>query len=318
MALKYKRSFGKAEREQRNLLFKEVKNIRDEIKKLQAYNEEKLFQDADVLLGTPIGLHDAKLKDIEFDTLLIDEAGQCLEPLAWCIFPLAKKYVLAGDHYQLPPTVLSEQANRLGFSTSILEACFDKLTTIHLLDVQYRMRESIAGFSSAYFYQGLLKSADHLKNDGIHIMYYDTAGSGHNEERGPDGSSLQNKGELEVAQKILEKEMFDLTTTAFISPYAGQVTMAKESFPPALRISTIDSFQGQEKETIIISLVRSNDEGQIGFLHDYRRMNVAMTRAKENLVVIGDSATLGRDAFYLAFLEYVETYGSYRSVWDLE
>ena len=318
MALKYKRSFGKAEREQRNLLFKEVKNIRDEIKKLQAYNEEKLFQDADVLLGTPIGLHDAKIKDIEFDTLLIDEAGQCLEPLAWCIFPLAKKYVLAGDHYQLPPTVLSEQANRLGFSTSILEACFDKLTTIHLLDVQYRMRESIAGFSSAYFYQGLLKSADYLKNDGIHIIYYDTAGSGHNEERGPDGSSLQNKGELEVAQKIVEKEMFDLTTTAFISPYAGQVTMAKESFPPALRISTIDSFQGQEKETIIISLVRSNDEGQIGFLHDYRRMNVAMTRAKENLVVIGDSATLGRDAFYLAFLEYVETYGSYRSVWDLE
>ncbi len=318
MALKYKRSFGKAEREQRNLLFKEVKNIRDEIKKLQAYNEEKLFQEADVILGTPIGLHDSKLKDIHFDTLVIDEAGQCLEPLAWCIFPLAEKYVLAGDHYQLPPTVLSEQANRLGFSKSILEVCFDKIETAHLLDIQYRMRASIAGFSSDYFYNGLLKSAEYLNNTGIHVIFYDTAGSGHNEERGPDGSSLQNKGELDVAQKIMEREKFAFDRSAFISPYAGQVTMAKESFPAALRISTIDSFQGQEKEIIIISLVRSNDDGQIGFLSDYRRMNVAMTRAKETLVVIGDSATLGRDPFYLSFFEYAEKHGAYRSVWELE
>ena len=107
MALKYKRSFGKAEREQRNLLFKEVKNIRTEIKKLQAYNEEKLYREAEVILGTPIGLYDAKINHIKFQTLVIDEAGQCIEPLAWCIFPLASKFVLAGDHLQLPPTVLS-------------------------------------------------------------------------------------------------------------------------------------------------------------------------------------------------------------------
>lgn len=318
MALKYKRSFGKAEREQRNLLFKEVKNIRDEIKKLQAYNEEKLFQEADVILGTPIGLHDSKLKEIEFDTLLIDEAGQCLEPLAWCIFPFAKKYVLAGDHFQLPPTVLSDEANRSGFGRSILEVCFDRIASSHLLNIQYRMRESIAGFSSEYFYEGLLKSAGHLGNKGLHLIFYDTAGSGYEEERGANGSSLQNTGELEMTQKIIEQEQLDISTTAFISPYAGQVALAKELLPGQLRISTIDSFQGQERETIIISLVRSNDEGQIGFLNDYRRMNVAMTRAKENLIVIGDSATLGRDAFYLSFLSYVEQHGAYRSVWELQ
>ncbi|MEI9810092.1 MAG: AAA domain-containing protein [Bacteroidota bacterium] len=113
MALKYKRSFGKAEREQRNLLFKEVKNIRIEIKKLQAYNEEKLFEEADVIAGTPVGLYDASMDRLPFQTIVIDEAGQCIEPLAWCIFPMAQKIVLAGDHWQLPPTVLSHEAARL-------------------------------------------------------------------------------------------------------------------------------------------------------------------------------------------------------------
>ena len=125
MALKYKRSFGKAEREQRNLLFKEVKNIRTEIKNLQAYNEEKLYREAPVILGTPIGLYDAKINHISFQTLVIDEAGQCIEPLAWCIFPLASKYVLAGDHLQLPPTVLSHEAAIMGLNKSILEVCVE-------------------------------------------------------------------------------------------------------------------------------------------------------------------------------------------------
>jgi len=105
MALKYKRSFGKAEREQRNLLFKEVKAIRAEIKQIQHYNEEKLFDEATVIAGTPIGLYDAGIEKINFSQIIMDEAGQCLEPLAWCIFSFAQKIVLAGDHFQLPPTV---------------------------------------------------------------------------------------------------------------------------------------------------------------------------------------------------------------------
>jgi ATP-dependent RNA/DNA helicase IGHMBP2 len=311
MALKYKRSFGKAEREQRNLLFREVKSIRTQLKNLRAYNEEKLYSEASVILGTPIGLYDAKINHINFQTLVIDEAGQCIEPLAWCIFPLASKYVLAGDHLQLPPTVLSHEAAVMGLNQSILEVCVEAVQNTILLDTQYRMRESIAGFSGSYFYKGLLQTAAHLSNVGVHLSFIDTAGSGYNEKQGSNGLSLQNEGELLIAQKLIETESLDPNLTAFISPYSGQVAAAKEVLPKQMRISTIDSFQGQEKEIIILSLVRSNDDGDIGFLKDYRRMNVAITRAKEQLFVIGDSATIGADPFYNAFLTYIE-------IWELQ
>lgn len=318
MALKYKKSFGRSEREQRNLLFKEVKNIRTDIKKLQAYNEEKLFIEATVIAGTPIGLQDAGLGKFNFQTLVIDEAGQCIEPLAWCIFPLAEKFVLAGDHLQLPPTVMSNEAARAGLNHSILEIAIAAVKNTFLLDTQYRMREAIAGFSGGYFYNGLLQTAAHLANTGVHISFIDTAGSGFNEARGNDGVSLQNKGELQLVQKLIETELLDPLATALISPYAGQVAAAREVLPKEMRISTIDSFQGQEKQTVILSLVRSNDDGDIGFLKDYRRMNVAITRAKEQLFVIGDSATIGADAFYRSFLAYIEEHGSYRTVWEYE
>jgi superfamily I DNA and/or RNA helicase len=318
MALKYKRSFGKAEREQRNLLFKEVKQIRTEIKKLQAYNEEKLYTEADVIAGTPVGLYDAKINHLTFHTLVMDEAGQCIEPLAWTIFPLAKKIVLAGDHLQLPPTVLSNAAARAGLNRSILEVSIAHVKNVWLLNTQYRMWASIAGFSSNYFYNDLLLTAKHLSDTGAHIYFIDTAGSGFNETQGRDGMSLQNEGELRLINKLIETEGIDAGITAFISPYAGQVAAAKEVLPQQMRISTIDSFQGQEKENILLSLVRSNDDGDIGFLKDYRRMNVAITRAKEQLFVIGDSATIGADPFYNAFLTYVEKSGTYRTVWEFE
>lgn len=318
MAIKYKRSFGKAEREQRNLLFKEVKNIRTEIKKLQHYNEEKLFEEAKVIAGTPIGLYDAQIEQLHFKTLVIDEAGQCIEPLAWCVFPFAEKIILAGDHCQLPPTVLSNEAAVLGFNNSILEIAIGHTNNIHLLNTQYRMRQSIAGFSSQYFYNSLLHTAEHLSNTGTHISFIDTAGSGYNEKHGPDGVSLQNEGELNIVLQLLERELLEPASTAFISPYSGQVAAAKEVLPKQIRVSTIDSFQGQEKENIILSLVRSNDDGDIGFLKDYRRMNVAITRAKEQLFIIGDSATIGADSFYSAFLTYVERSGNYRSAWEFE
>lgn len=317
MALQYKRNFGKDERNQRNLLFKEVKQLRNEIKSLQKYHEESLFEQADVILGTPIGLQNDAIEHLHFETLIIDEAGQCLEPLAWCVFPMAEKIVLAGDHLQLPPTVLSKKAADLGFNKSILEVCIPVCSNIQFLDTQYRMRKSIAGFSSEYFYNNLLQSAEHLTDTGVHIYFYDTAGAGHNEAAGENGTSLVNEGELQIVQKILEAEKLDPSQTAFISPYSGQVALAKDAISGNFRISTIDSFQGQEKENIIVSLVRSNDSGEIGFLNDYRRMNVALTRAKEQLFVIGDSATIGNDPFFAAFLEYVERQNGYRSVWEL-
>ena len=318
MALKYKRSFGKSEREQRNLLFKEVKNIRTEIKKLQAYNEERLYTEASVIAGTPVGLYDAKINQLTFHSLIIDEAGQCIEPLAWCIFPLAQKYVLAGDHFQLPPTVLSHEAAQLGLNKSILEVSIDHTSNVFLLNTQYRMKAAIAGFSANYFYEGLLKTAAHLSNTGVHISFVDTAGAGFNEQRGKDGTSLQNEEELIIVKKLMERESLDVNATALISPYAGQAALAKEQFPKQLRISTIDSFQGQEKQIIILSLVRSNDDGEIGFLKDYRRMNVAITRAKEQLFIIGDSATIGADPFYNSLLTYIENNGSYSTVWEFE
>lgn len=318
MANQYKRRFGKEEREQRNLLLKEVKNIRKEIRDLRNYFEELLFDQAKVVLGTPIGLSDFIISDHHFDTLVIDEAGQCMEPMAWVIFPFTKKWVLAGDHLQLPPMVLSEEAKKKGFNISILEYCFKKSTNVYFLDIQYRMRKAIADFSSHYFYNGKLNTALHLENLGSHISFFDTAGAGFEEEKGADGVSLMNRGELDVVQKIIDSEKLNIKDIAFISPYSGQVDLAKSIFSKDLLISTIDSFQGQEKKIVIISLVRSNDENKIGFLSDYRRMNVALTRAQEQLFVIGDSSTIGNDIFYAQFLEYVEKINGYRSVWELE
>ncbi len=317
MAHQYRRNFGKDEREQRKLLLKEVQSLRKEIKQIQRYYEEQLFDEAQVVLGTPIGLQDENLKIFHFETLVIDEAGQCLEPLAWCVFSMANKIILAGDHLQLPPTVLSEKANRLGFNQSILEVCYGKFPSVFLLDTQYRMRSPIAQFSNSYFYEGKLKSSESLKSDHEHIFFYDTVGTGYEEEIGHDGMSLINHGELELATKIIQVHQLIATDTAFISPYSGQVAAANESLDSAIRVSTIDSFQGQEKENIILSLVRSNNDCQIGFLKDYRRMNVAMTRAKECLFIIGDSATLSKDPFFEALLNYLEKINAYRSAWEL-
>jgi ATP-dependent RNA/DNA helicase IGHMBP2 len=237
--------------------------------------------------------------------------------LAWCIFPLAEKIILAGDHLQLPPTVLSDKAMQLGFNKSILECSFGKFEDVYLLNTQYRMHSSIAQFSNAYFYEGLLQTPENLMAIGEHIVFYDTAGTGYEEEQGPDGSSLSNKGEIELALKVIELENLMHQKTAFISPYSGQVTLAKEVLPKEMRSSTIDSFQGQEKETIIISLVRSNGENTIGFLKDYRRMNVAMTRAKERLIIIGDSATLANDPYFDSLMNYLEEIGAYKTAWEI-
>jgi superfamily I DNA and/or RNA helicase len=319
MALKYKRQFGKAEREQRQLLFREVKNIRNEIRALERYHEEKFLEEASVVAGTPIGLYDEfHAKEARFDYLVIDEAGQCLEPLAWCIIPFAEKIVLAGDHWQLPPTVLSIEAARKGLNISILEQAIRKTPSVHLLNTQYRMKPSIAGFSSHYFYEGALLNAAHLVDAGIHLQFIDTAGTGFEESYGRDGSSLENEGEIRLINRLIAEEKPAIDRSAFISPYAAQVTLARESFPTGLRCSTIDSFQGQEMETIIVSLVRSNDKGEIGFLRDYRRMNVALTRAKENLYIIGDSATVGRDFFFAKLIEYAESIGGYRTAWEFQ
>lgn len=317
MALQYKRNFGREERAQRSLLLKEVKRIRREIKEIRSYFDEKLMDAAEVILGTPVGLKNHLEENANFDVLVMDEAGQSLEPLAWAVFPLANSWVLAGDPFQLPPTVLSQKAIDKGFNKSILEHCFRNAQNVFLLDTQYRMRASISQFSSEYFYEGALKTPIHLNDSGDHVAYYDTAGTGFEEKTGEDGTSRINEGELDMIEKLIVAEGLKPEQTAFISPYSGQVALAKDRLDSSMRISTIDSFQGQESTTVIISLVRSNVDAEIGFLKDYRRMNVAITRAKERLIIIGDSATIGQDKFYGKFLEFVEGINGYKSAWEL-
>lgn len=316
MANQYKRNFGKDERDQRKLLMIEVKNIRSEIRKIRNYVFENQLSQADVILGTPIALKDNLPKNSMFDTLIIDEAGQLLEPLAWLIFPLANRYVLAGDQFQLPPTVLSKDAIKLGFNKSILEQMLENNPDKLLLDIQYRMRSSIVAFSNSYFYNNKLKSADSKLDIEQHVLFYDTAGTGFEEETGSDGMSLMNSGELKVAHQIIENLPFEKKSITFISPYSAQIELAKQELNPNIKVKTIDSFQGQENEVIIISLVRSNNDSNIGFLTDYRRMNVAMTRAKEKLIIIGDSSTLAQDKFYEKLFNFMETINAYRSAWE--
>lgn len=316
MSHQYKRHFGKDDRDQRKLLIQEVKNIRKEIRSLQDFYADKWIDEARVICGTPVGLHDKVLKGKEFDTLVIDEAGQCLETMAWVAIRNVQRLVLAGDHLQLPPTVISDAAMRNGFNASFLEIMLAKHPQKHLLRTQYRMRKAIVDFPNRYFYEGKLETPEQLQNISKHLSFYDTAGTGFQEEHDSEGSSLSNSGELEIIEKIIETHAFNLERCALITPYSGQVALARARFPKELRISTVDSFQGQECETVLISLVRSNDEGNLGFLKDYRRMNVAMTRAKENLFVIGDSVTFGNDAFYAAFLQHCEETAAYGSAWE--
>ena len=316
MSHQYKRNFGKEEREQRKLLIQEVKNIRKEIKALQNFYVEKWVDEASVICGTPVALNDPSLKNKKFQTLIIDEAGQCLEPMAWIAVKDISRMVLAGDHHQLPPTVISEKAAANGLNRSFLEVVAEKNVETVFLDTQYRMRENIAAFPNEYFYENRLKTPEELKNTGLHIHFIDTAGTGFEESREEDNASISNEGELQIIEKIIEESKTDLQRAALISPYSGQVAKAKEMFPGDLRIATIDSFQGQEQEVVFLSLVRSNENGTLGFLKDYRRLNVALTRAKQELYIVGDSVTLGNDLFFKSFFNYIEKKGAYQSAWE--
>jgi superfamily I DNA and/or RNA helicase len=313
MAKQYKRSFGKSEREQRKLLYAEFKALKDEMKRTTSHYLEKSVARAEVIIGTPVGLSDNLIRDVNFDLVILDEAAQCLEPMAWIVLQKGNRFILAGDPYQLPPTVIDKQAGKNGLSISILERGFESGLTSNLLNLQYRMPPQIADFSSSYFYDDALQS--NKVNSGEHLFFYDTAGANFDEKK-EETKSISNPDELDIVLKSIDKWTSEYTECVFISPYAGQVELAKSSLENT-RVSTIDSFQGQEADVIILSLVRSNPDGNIGFLKDYRRMNVAMTRAKEKLIVIGDSTTLGKDPFYKAFIDYTEKNDCYHSVFEL-
>jgi superfamily I DNA and/or RNA helicase len=335
MAQKYKRNFGPQEREQRKALFAEARNISREIEKTEQYISEDVLSRAQVITATLIGANHYSVRHLKYDTVVIDEAGQALEPACWVPVLKGRKLIMAGDHCQLPPTIRSlEAAKELG--KTLLEKCVAlHPEAVVLLEEQYRMHETIMRFSSQEFYKGYLKAHESVAQRVLFegdkpLLFIDTAGCGYEEKQ--EGTRLSNGEEAALLVKHLgnlwETLMItnaeSLPTIGVISPYKQQVELLKEEVnrtlgenQASITVNTIDSFQGQERDIIYISMVRSNPDNVIGFLSEIRRMNVAMTRAKKKLVVIGDSATLSQFPFYADFIEYVQNNNGYVSAWEL-
>jgi predicted DNA helicase len=256
---------------------------------------------------------------------VIDEAGQGIEPAVWVPLLRAERVVMAGDPFQLPPTVKSQEAASKGLTVTLLEKAIKRLHVTTLLNIQYRMHEAIMAYSNRKFYGNELKAHESVAartlGESLPLEFIDTAGCGFEEKSGEDGESRSNPEEITVLRKHfdqLREAASDRWNAAVISPYRAQVELLQQEFAGVedVAVNTIDSFQGQERDVVYISLVRSNEKSEIGFLRDYRRMNVAMTRARKKLVIIGDSATLGKDRFFAEFLEYAESIAGYRTAWE--
>jgi ATP-dependent RNA/DNA helicase IGHMBP2 len=344
MAHKYKRNFGKAERDQRKALFDEAHRIMRDVANVEQYVIDDVLARTQVIAATLIGANHHTVRSLQYETVVIDEAGQALEPACWVPILKARKVVLAGDHFQLPPTIKSDEAARAGLAKTLLEKCAEMHPdAVVLLEEQYRMHEEIMGFSSIEFYQNRLianASVAHrtLFPGDLPVTFVDTAGCGFDEKlEGTSSTNPEEAGFLlkhltQLVENLTEKNpafktgsTADFPSIAVISPYKEQINILKNLLAEALHlkpflekiaVNTIDSFQGQERDVVYISMVRSNNEGEIGFLADIRRMNVAMTRARKKLVVIGDSATLSRLPFYADFITYTENLDAYRSAWE--
>ncbi|HWC88632.1 MAG TPA: AAA domain-containing protein [Pirellulales bacterium] len=320
----------------RGQMRQDARQLLADARRLEARAAEHVLDRAAVVCATTTGLDRDLLGQRRFDLVVIDEACQSTEPGSWIPLAWAGRLVLAGDHQQLPPTILSSEAAAEGFGVSLFERLADMIgdQSTRLLTVQYRMHEAIMGFSSAEFYGGQLVADETargrlladlpgmLEEAAVEapLEFVDTAGAGYDEQMEPDGESRRNPLEARLVQKRIERLLalgVQPADIAVITPYAAQARLLREMITAeGLEIDTVDGFQGREKEVIVISLVRSNPAGEVGFLSDVRRMNVALTRARRKLIVVGDSATLASHPFYARWLEYIEARGAYRSVWE--
>lgn len=325
LSKKYKRNFGAAEREQRKLLVQEARQVGKEANALEDFILADILDKTQVVAATLVGASNPILAKRQFYTTFIDEASQALDPATWIALGKTHRVILAGDHCQLPPTVKSLEAEKLGLGKTIFERLIHKQPdTASMLRVQYRMHEQIMGFSNAQFYHHNLIADESVRqavlaeNEPV-FTFVDTAGCSFEEQQDAETQSLYNPEEARLLVKLLEDFLRNYQVgVSVISPYKAQVNYLKSLLEhlPQVRIGTVDSFQGQESETVWISLVRSNERNEIGFLADTRRLNVALTRAKKKLVVIGDSATLAKNPFFQAFLSYVEQQNAYKSAWE--
>jgi superfamily I DNA and/or RNA helicase len=339
-AMKFKRNFGYEERQQRKLLMQESKALKADADMLEFYIINELLQTMQVICSTLVGSSHPVLRGKKFLTAFIDEAAQALEPACWIPILRANRVIFAGDHQQLPPTIKSIDAARMGLAETLFEKGIHKHPqATEMLRVQYRMHQDIMEFSSAYFYKDELVADEFVRSRLLNeseppIEFIDTAGCGYNESQDPETLSRFNEEEarLLISQveslitRIGESTWLDQKISlAIITPYRAQVDYLNklaeaspvlEPLEHLINVNTVDAFQGQERDAIAISFVRSNEKSEVGFLADIRRTNVAMTRAKKKLIMVGDSATLGAHPFYNELLDYVQNKGFYKSAFE--
>jgi len=324
----------------------QINALRDDNRALKSEIFHNVWKESDIVVCTHTGAGDPLITSRTFDWVILDESGQATEPSAWIPIRRAGKVIMAGDHCQLPPTVHSKRRGKESLMYTLFERFHDVLDEKSKirLDVQYRMHAEIMNFSSREFYEGKLEA--HSSNQehtlaGISgvldceetqtpFVFLDTAGLGFEEKEEEGTSSRYNEEEAQLVVKLYKK-LVESGVAPFqigiVSPYKAQVKLINQMIagqrdePEAKdlpEIDSVDSFQGREKEAIIVSLVRANLKGDIGFLSDTRRMNVAMTRARRKLMVVGDSATISTLSFFQDFITYAESINAYRSAWELQ
>lgn len=320
------RGNGAGKREQ---LRHQLSKLRHRALELEIRIHDDLFREARVIASTLVGAANRLLEHRRFSSLFIDEAAQALEAACWIAISKADRVILAGDHCQLPPTIKCLEALRGGLGDTLMEKVVRrKPETVSLLRMQYRMHEDIMAFPSHWFYHDRLLAAPEVRYRGIldydnAITWIDTAALDFKEKNVADGIGRINLGEAGLLirhlrsymERIGEKRILDEHIDfGIISPYRAQVRYLRQllykepffrPFRSLLTVHTVDGFQGQERDVVFVSLVRANEEGQIGFLRDLRRMNVAITRARMKLVILGDAVTLARHPFYKALYDYI-------------
>jgi predicted DNA helicase len=353
-ARRFKRSFHASDQQERNHFKQQARELDAWARMLEDRLVDEILSAAQAIVCTLVGAAHPLLEKRRFGTCVIDEAAQALEPACWIPIAKCNRVVLAGDPFQLPPTVKNADAARQGLSITLIERALKILPDqVCLLTVQYRMHRIIMGFSNDYFYGGALVAdasvAERLlptvnaTPPEVGVAFIDTAGCDFDERlQETPGALHRSLSRFNPEEALLIREHLlqllqsvgypgetpgNLPDMGILSPYREQVLHLEELLreDPLLAplllsrqitISTIDGFQGQERDVIYISLVRSNAKHEIGFLQDYRRMNVAMTRARMVLVVVGDSATIGHNKFYQQFLDYCAAHGAYRTAWE--
>ncbi|WP_141734709.1 AAA domain-containing protein [Oligoflexus tunisiensis] len=308
-------------------LWSEAKALMADARKLETRAVERVLDEAEVICATTTGLDPFVLGSRRFSLVVLDEAGQCTEPNAWIPLQRADKLVCGGDHCQLPPTILSLEAAHQGLNVSLMERLVhqhgDLITT--RLDVQYRMNTAIMNFSSQEFYEGALIAAESVEDRRLPheapLLWIDTAGAGFEEEAEKESGSRFNPKEASVILyrvRQLQEQGLQPGQLAVITPYAAQARYLRAQLSDSgIEVDTIDGFQGREKDAVLISLVRSNEDQEVGFLKETRRLNVALTRARCHMTVVGDSATLSVHPFLQRLMQYFESNVAWFSIWEI-